>query len=70
MPILFFCIALALGVDTGGSSVAFAIKLVFQEVGIGLVVGLGMAATLQQRQTAQLTWLHTTRCVRKAGGLK
>ena len=44
VPILFLFIALALGTDTGGSSVAFAIKLVAQEVGIGLVVGLGMAA--------------------------
>ena len=41
---LFLFIALALGTDTGGSRVAFAIKLVAQEVGIGLVVGLGMAA--------------------------
>ena len=44
VPILFLFIALALGTDTGGSSVAFAIKLVAREVGIGLVVGLGMAA--------------------------
>jgi NhaP-type Na+/H+ or K+/H+ antiporter len=41
---LFLFIALALGTDTGGSRVAFAIKLLAQEVGIGLVVGLGMAA--------------------------
>jgi NhaP-type Na+/H+ or K+/H+ antiporter len=44
VPILFLFIALALGTDTGGSSVVFAIKLVAQEVGIGLIVGLGMAA--------------------------
>jgi len=44
VPILFLFIALAVGADTGGSSAAFAIKLVAQEVGIGLVVGLGMAA--------------------------
>ena len=44
VPILFLFIALALGTDTGGGSVAFAFKLVAQEVGIGLVVGLGMAA--------------------------
>jgi NhaP-type Na+/H+ or K+/H+ antiporter len=44
VPILFLFIALALGTDTGGSSIAFAFKLVAQEVGIGLVVGLGMAA--------------------------
>jgi NhaP-type Na+/H+ or K+/H+ antiporter len=44
VPILFLFIALALDTDTGGSSVAFAMKLVAQEVGIGLLVGLGMAA--------------------------
>jgi NhaP-type Na+/H+ or K+/H+ antiporter len=44
VPILFLFIALALDTDTGGSSTAFAIKLVAQEVGIGLVIGLGMAA--------------------------
>jgi NhaP-type Na+/H+ or K+/H+ antiporter len=44
VPIVFLFIALALGTDTGGSSVAFAIKLLAREVGIGLVVGLGMAA--------------------------
>ena len=44
VPILFLFIALALGTDTGGSSTAFAIKLVAQEVGIGLVVGLGLTA--------------------------
>lgn len=44
VPILFLFIALALGTDTGGSSVAFAVKLVAQEVGIGIIVGLGMAA--------------------------
>ena len=44
VPILFLFIALALGADTGGSSAAFAIKLVAQEVGIGLVVGLGLTA--------------------------
>jgi NhaP-type Na+/H+ or K+/H+ antiporter len=44
VPVLFLFIALALGADTGGSSIAFAIKLVAREVGIGLIVGLGMAA--------------------------
>jgi len=44
VPILFLFIALALGTDTGGSSTAFAVKLVAKEVGIGLVVGLAMAA--------------------------
>jgi NhaP-type Na+/H+ or K+/H+ antiporter len=44
VPILLLFIALALGTDTGDSSVLYAVKLVAQEVGIGLVVGLGMAA--------------------------
>lgn len=44
VPILFLFIALALNFDTGGSSFTFALKLVAQEVGIGLVVGLGIAA--------------------------
>jgi NhaP-type Na+/H+ or K+/H+ antiporter len=44
VPILLLFVALALGVDTGDSSVLYAVKLVAQEVGIGLVVGLGMAA--------------------------
>jgi len=45
VPVLFLFIALAVGADTGGDSVSFAIKLVAKEVGIGLLVGLGMAAT-------------------------
>jgi len=44
VPILFLFIALAVNFDTGGSSITFALKLVAQEVGIGLVVGLGIAA--------------------------
>ena len=44
VPILFLFIALAVGADTGGNSVTYAVKLITQEVGIGLVVGLGMAA--------------------------
>ncbi len=44
VPILFLFIALAVNFDTGGSSFTFALKLVAQEVGIGLVVGLGIAA--------------------------
>jgi len=44
VPILFLFIALAVNFDTGGSSFFFALKLVAQEVGIGLVVGLGIAA--------------------------
>ena len=44
VPILFLFIALAVDTDTGGSSAGFAIKLVAQEIGIGLLVGLGMTA--------------------------
>jgi NhaP-type Na+/H+ or K+/H+ antiporter len=44
VPILFLFIALAVGADTGESSLLFAVKLVAQEVGIGLVVGLGISA--------------------------
>ena len=42
VPILFVFIALALGSGTEGGSTMFAIKLVIQELGIGLVVGLGL----------------------------
>ena len=44
VPILFVFIALALGSGTEGGSTMFAIKLVIQELGIGLVVGLGLTA--------------------------
>ncbi len=44
VPTLFLFIALAVGADTGDSRVVLAIKLVVRKVGIGLVVGLGMAA--------------------------
>jgi len=44
VPILFLFIALALGVDTGDSNLFFATKLIAKEVGIGLVVGLGLVA--------------------------
>jgi len=43
VPILFLFIALAVDFNTGVSSLTFALKLVAKEVGIGLVVGLGMA---------------------------
>jgi NhaP-type Na+/H+ or K+/H+ antiporter len=49
VPILFVFIALALGSDTEGGSTMLALKLVIQELGIGLVVGLGL--------TAVATWL-------------
>jgi NhaP-type Na+/H+ or K+/H+ antiporter len=44
VPILFVFIALALGNATEGGSGTLAVKLVLQELGIGLVVGLGLAA--------------------------
>lgn len=44
VPILFVFIALAVGSNTEGSGVELALKLVAQEIGIGLVVGLGLTA--------------------------
>jgi NhaP-type Na+/H+ or K+/H+ antiporter len=44
VPILFVFIALAVGTDVQGSSMGLALKLVAQEIGIGLVVGLGLTA--------------------------
>ena len=44
VPILFVFIALALGSGTEGGSTMHALKLVIQELGIGLVVGLGLTA--------------------------
>ncbi len=42
VPILFVFIALAVGTGTEGGGMGLALKLVSQEIGIGLVVGLGM----------------------------
>ena len=42
VPILFVFIALALETDAGESSTALALRLVAEELGIGLIVGLGM----------------------------
>jgi NhaP-type Na+/H+ or K+/H+ antiporter len=44
VPILFFFIALAVGTGTADGSSPSALKLVMEELGIGLVVGLGLAA--------------------------
>ncbi len=44
VPILFVFIALALGSGVEGGSTTLALKLVIQELGIGLVVGLGLTA--------------------------
>lgn len=42
VPILFVFLALAVGTEIQGSSIELALKLVLQEIGIGLVVGLGV----------------------------
>lgn len=44
VPVLFLFIALATGVDTEGGSTGLAVTLVIKEIGIGVVVGLGMTA--------------------------
>ena len=44
VPILFVFIALALGSGTEGGSTMLALKLVTKEIGIGLIVGLGLTA--------------------------
>jgi NhaP-type Na+/H+ or K+/H+ antiporter len=44
VPVLFVFIALALGSDTEGGSTMLALELVIEELGIGLVVGLGLTA--------------------------
>jgi NhaP-type Na+/H+ or K+/H+ antiporter len=44
VPILFVFIALALGTTAEGGSTMLALKLVVQELGIGLMVGLGLTA--------------------------
>jgi NhaP-type Na+/H+ or K+/H+ antiporter len=45
VPILFVFIALAVGSNVQGSSMGLALKLVGEEIGIGLIVGLGLAAS-------------------------
>ena len=45
VPILFVFIALAVGTNVEGSSMGLALKLVSEEIGIGLIVGLGLAAS-------------------------
>jgi NhaP-type Na+/H+ or K+/H+ antiporter len=56
---LFVFIALAVGSNTEGSGVELALKLVAQEIGIGLVVGLGLAAlgTWILKQCAKRGWV-------------
>ena len=44
VPILFLFVALALGQGAEGGSTMLAIKLVVQEIGIGLLVGLGLTS--------------------------
>jgi NhaP-type Na+/H+ or K+/H+ antiporter len=54
VPILFVFIALALGTGGEGGSTTMALKLVIQELGIGLAVGLGLTAL----GTWALKWCH------------
>lgn len=42
VPILFLFIALAVGTEVEGSNIGLAFELVAQEIGIGLIVGLGV----------------------------
>jgi len=42
VPILFVFIALAVGTEAEGSTMGLALKLVAQEIGIGLIIGLGL----------------------------
>jgi len=44
VPILFTFVALAVGAPAEGGNILLALKLVAQEIGIGLVVGLGLTA--------------------------
>ena len=44
VPVLFVFIALAEGVSSGSGSAELAVRLVLQELGIGLAVGLALAA--------------------------
>lgn len=44
VPILFLFIALATGIDSEGGSTSLAFSLIAKEVGIGLIVGLGLTA--------------------------
>jgi len=54
VPILFVFIALAVGSSGEGGGGMLALKLVFQELGIGLAVGLGLTAV----GTWALRWCH------------
>ena len=54
VPILFVFIALAVGSSGEGGGSMLALKLVFQEIGIGLVVGVGLTAV----GIRALSWCH------------
>ena len=54
VPILFVFIALAIGTGSEGGGTMAALKLVFQELGIGLAVGLGLTAV----GLRALKWCH------------
>ena len=59
VPILFVFIALAIGSGSEGGSTTLALKLVAKELGIGLVVGLGLTAvgTWAMRWCRDKGWL-------------
>jgi len=59
VPILFVFIVLAIGSGSEGGSTMLALKLVAEELGIGLVVGLGFAAvgTWAMRWCRDKGWL-------------
>jgi NhaP-type Na+/H+ or K+/H+ antiporter len=67
VPILFTFIALATGAQMEGGSTMLALKLVGKEIGIGLIVGLGMTALgvqfiriCSQRGLTSEIWMQLT----------
>jgi NhaP-type Na+/H+ or K+/H+ antiporter len=59
VPILFVFLALAVGVSGEGGTTGLALRLVAEELGIGLVVGVGLAVlgTFFFRQFASRGWI-------------
>jgi len=59
VPILFVFLALATGVDSEGGTAMLSLKLVFEEIGIGLAVGLGLTtvATGLLKWCAERNWI-------------
>jgi NhaP-type Na+/H+ or K+/H+ antiporter len=65
VPVLFLFIALAEGVGTDGTGKQLALTLIAEELGIGMLVGLGLTAIAgwlmkfcHQRQWVTKAWLH------------